>query len=98
MFVDGRAGERVVEDRGDASGLGDEGKRVERWGFVSSIQSQTGHPEQCQAVKRDTEPVARELAPVGLRSSPFLEAASRPGGSKLPRHSDRALVRSRGDQ
>ena len=40
---------------------------------------------------RNTEPVARELAPVGLRSSPMLlkqraGAASQPSGSKLPRH------------
>ncbi|MGR3966838.1 hypothetical protein FW800_20535 [Pseudomonas sp. 910_23] len=30
--------------------------------------------------------MARELAPAGLRSSPILRAASRPNGSKLPRH------------
>ncbi|KAB0516047.1 hypothetical protein F7R05_02075 [Pseudomonas koreensis] len=31
-------------------------------------------------------PVARELAPAGLRSRPLFWAASRPSGSKLPRH------------
>ncbi|PMZ70610.1 hypothetical protein C1X65_25870 [Pseudomonas sp. FW305-70] len=30
--------------------------------------------------------MARELAPAGLRSSPFNGAAARPSGSKLPRH------------
>ena len=30
--------------------------------------------------------MARELAPVGLRSSPIFWRASRPSGSKLPRH------------
>ncbi|KAB0511706.1 hypothetical protein F7R05_19910 [Pseudomonas koreensis] len=42
--------------------------------------------------------VARELAPAGLRSKPFYlkeRAATRPGGSKLPRHKVRCrpLVR-----
>jgi hypothetical protein len=35
----------------------------------------------------DKQPVARELAPVGLCSSPkIVGGASHPSGSKLPRH------------
>ncbi|ARB26797.1 hypothetical protein F7R12_03675 [Pseudomonas tolaasii] len=42
-------------------------------------------------LRANAVPVARELAPAGLRSSPRLfkqraGAASRPSGSKLPRH------------
>ncbi|MVV47664.1 hypothetical protein EJA72_05280 [Pseudomonas sp. PB120] len=40
-------------------------------------------------LRTDTLPVARELAPAGLRSRPDYSqfaAAARPSGSKLPRH------------
>ncbi len=50
-----------------------------------------GQMEGAHTLLYGKPPVARELAPVGLRSSPILfnqkaGAASQPSGSKLPRH------------
>ncbi|MBA1381185.1 hypothetical protein FHK92_25910 [Pseudomonas brassicacearum subsp. neoaurantiaca] len=36
--------------------------------------------------RHEFKPVARELAPAGLRSRPLLAVAAQPSGSKLPRH------------
>jgi hypothetical protein len=46
-----------------------------------------GFGSNTRQLRTNSVSVARVLAPAGLRSSPVLGAASRPSGSKLPRHS-----------
>ncbi|MVV47952.1 hypothetical protein EJA72_06800 [Pseudomonas sp. PB120] len=64
---------------------------IEQFGLGGKLQGKKRATRRPPPVRRDATndsyPVARGLAPAGLRSSPiFWGAASRPSGSKLPRH------------